>query len=54
MLEAWDASKHHQAPPFSGGVLDAWPALMVDALAVCRAEESAIGDWQSYEAELGR
>ena len=49
VLERWDASKHHEAPPFSGGVLDAWPALMVDGLAICRQEETAIGDWLSHE-----
>ncbi len=28
--------------PFSGGLLDAWPAYMVDGLRICRAEMQRI------------
>lgn len=31
----WSAAKRHpNAPPFSGGVLDAWPSRLADAFAV--------------------
>lgn len=46
-LELWlQARKHPDAPPFTGGVLDAWPAWAVDALAICRDETSAIRWYQ--------
>jgi hypothetical protein len=57
VLARWWEARLHEAPPFSGGVLDAWPALMVDGLAVCRAEERAIDaftDWKERASADGR
>lgn len=48
VLDCWTSARMHEAPAFSGGVVDAWPALMVDGLAVCRAEEDAIDDWRRH------
>lgn len=50
-LDIWgEARKHPDSPPFSGGVLDAWPAWAVDAMAICRNEEEAIRQYlQSKE-----
>lgn len=46
VLSLWADARHHaDAPPFSGGVLDAWPALAVDGFAVCRQEDQAIDDY---------
>ncbi len=45
VLDRWGAARLHEAPAYSGGVLDVWPALMVDGLAVCRHEEAVISDW---------
>ncbi len=43
VLEMWrETQKHPEAPPFSGGVMDAWPAWAVDGLAVCRVEVQRI------------
>lgn len=41
------------APAFSGGVLDSWPAVAVDAFAVFKAEESAFRAWLKSEAPRG-
>lgn len=49
VLERWWSARMHEAPAYSGGVLDAWPALMVDGLAVCRSEEQAIDDFKRWE-----
>lgn len=38
-MELWaETQKHPDAQPYSGGMLDAWPALAVDALAIARDE----------------
>lgn len=61
MHEAFAASQHYvelwrvarqqpDAPLFSGGVLDAWPAIDTAALQVMQAEDSAIGDLMRHEA----
>jgi hypothetical protein len=42
VLNLWWVARQHEAPPLSGGVLDAWPAWLAEALAVCRDEESAV------------
>lgn len=43
ILDAWRACvAWPDAPPFSGGVLDSWPARMAEGLAVCRAEFEAV------------
>lgn len=49
VLERWWSARMHEAPAYSGGVLDTWPAVMVDGLAVCRAEEQAIDDFARWE-----
>ena len=41
-LQLWSTVKAHApAPAFSGGVMDAWPAWAVDALAVAHEESNA-------------
>lgn len=47
---------HPGVPPFSGGLLDAWPSAMVDALMVLRREAEAIEalDRQSQRREVDR
>lgn len=47
---------HPGVPLFSGGLLDAWPATMVDALMVLRREAEAIDvlDRQSQRREADR
>lgn len=43
LMELWlDTQKQPSAPAFSGGVLDAWPAYAVDALAIARDETTVI------------
>lgn len=37
-----EARKHPDAPAFTGGVVDSWPAWAVDALAIGREEEVSI------------
>jgi hypothetical protein len=45
LLEVWwVVRKHPDAPPFSGGVWDAWPARDSDVCAIARAEEQLIWD----------
>ncbi len=40
------------APPFSGGILDAWPARMAEGLAECRGEFEAVMAYRrSMEAQ---
>lgn len=51
VLDVWYSARLHEAPAYSGGVLDAWPALMVDGLAVCRSEEMAIDRFLSWKEE---
>jgi hypothetical protein len=41
------------APALSGGCLDAWPAAMLDAFAVCRSEEMAVEAYLAAEARHG-
>ena len=53
VLDVWWDVRAHEAPAFSGGVRDAWPALMVEGLAVCKAESMAIGDFTRWEAARG-
>ncbi len=42
-MQVWFASQQHpEVAPFTGGLLDGWPAWAVDALAVCRIEVGRI------------
>jgi len=45
-------SAHPEAPPFSGGVWDEWPARDAEALAVCKQERDII--WAVQAAERRR
>lgn len=55
VLDAWvDARRWPDAPPFSGGVLDAWPARLAQGLAVCRYEEAAVRACLRAEAKTRR
>lgn len=39
-MELWvQTRKHPDVPPFSGGVLDAWPAWAADTIAIARNEQ---------------
>lgn len=52
LMDLWlDTQKQPNAPAFSGGVLDAWPAYAVDALAIARDEYSLIRAFLMQEAE---
>lgn len=52
VLEAfWATLRWPNAPPFSGGVLDAWPARMADGLAVARDEWAAVQAYAQHEAQ---
>lgn len=43
LMQLWSTTQQHpDSPPFTGGVLDAWPAFAVDALAICRLETQRI------------
>ncbi len=42
-MEFWRTTQvHPDLPLFSGGLLDTWPAYVVDGLAICRSEFAAI------------
>ena len=49
ILERWWDARLHEAPAYGGGVLDSWPALMADGLALCRIEETAIDDFRRWK-----
>jgi hypothetical protein len=38
----WSTLAWPEQAPFSGGVLDAWPARLTDGLALCRSEWAAV------------
>lgn len=50
----WAAAQWEGAPPYSGGVLDAWPARMADGLAVARQEWATVQAFRRYEANAAR
>ncbi len=54
ITQRWWAMMAWDAPPFSGGVLDAWPARLADGLAVCKSEWAAIQAALKAEAEQGK
>lgn len=49
-LRVWGVSVATDAPLYSGGVLDAWPAWVVDVLKVARPEMECIKAFLSWEA----
>lgn len=52
ILERWWACLSWPAvPPYSGGVLDAWPARMAEGLSLCRQEWAAVQAAVTMEAE---
>jgi len=52
VLEMWrETQKHPDAQPFTGGMLDAWPAWAADGLAIARIEVQRI---RSYLQEARR
>ena len=54
VLERWfDARQYFPdgAPPYSGGVLDSWPAIDVDSFAICYGEEQAIDAFLKFREE---
>lgn len=51
-LEVWSAFQVADgAPLYSGGVLDAWPAWVVDLLKVARPEWEAVKAWLTWCAQ---
>lgn len=55
LLEVWwEVRKHPDAPPFSGGVWDAWPARDADVCALAREEEQLIRDLVRWKREVKR
>ena len=51
VLEVWWAvMRWPEAPPYSGGVMDAWPNRMAEALAVAKAEWQAVTAYLRHEA----
>lgn len=52
ILEAfWSTVRWPNAPPFSGGVLDAWPHRMAEGLALAREEWAAVTAYARHEAQ---
>lgn len=47
----WTVLQWPSAPPFSGGVLDAWPARIADGLVICRQEWAAVQAVLTQEAK---
>lgn len=46
VLAVWrEVAMWPDAPPFSGGIFDAWPHRLARGLAVCRAEAQAVRDY---------
>lgn len=51
----WEARRFFpETAPYSGGVLDAWPAVDVDGFAVCATEELAIDGFLRWRKEAER
>lgn len=44
-----EARMHTEQPPYSGGVLDGWPAVDVDGFAICRDEEFRIDEFVRWK-----
>ncbi len=52
VLELWtEARRYPDSPPFGGGVLTDWPAIVVDGFAVCREEEWAIDEFVRWREQ---
>lgn len=49
-LKVWGAYVATDAPLYSGGVLDAWPAWVVDVLKVAKPEMESIKAFLTWEA----
>jgi hypothetical protein len=49
-LRVWSAHVATDAPLYSGGVLDGWPAWVVDVLKVAKPEMESIKAFLSWEA----
>ena len=47
----WATVRWPDAPPFSGGVLDAWPARLADGLGLARQEWAAVTAYVQHEAQ---
>jgi hypothetical protein len=53
-MDAWfSASRQPEAPLFSGGLLDAWPALDTAAVTVMRQEEDCVRALLLHESTRG-
>jgi hypothetical protein len=51
-LDTWRRSMAHQGVPlYSGGLLDSWPAKVVEEQAVLRAEWEAVKFYQQAERD---
>mgnify|MGYP001588600224 CR=1 FL=1 len=47
------AREFPESPPFTGGVLDSWPSVAVDAFRICRQELAAVEAFLKQEAGRG-
>lgn len=55
IFEAWLASRAWpNVPPFSGGMLDAWPNRLREGLAVCREEWAAVMAYVRWLSKGGK
>lgn len=57
ILQRWQVVRQYfpdAAPAYSGGLLDAWPAIDVDSFIICHAEESAIAEFIRYREAAKR
>lgn len=53
-IDVWLASRAHDAPAYTGGVWDSWPARETEALRICALEESAALALVQYEQTVER
>ena len=48
----WTVLQWPDAQPYSGGVLDAWPARISDGLVICRQEWAAVMEMVKEEGKV--
>lgn len=49
MLRLWVSTYGLEAPAFSGGILDSWPAEAVDAWPLFAAEAQAVREYAKHQ-----
>lgn len=48
VMDLFGQARAFEAPPFAGGVLTDWPALVVDTFPILRGEDAAIDAWYRH------